>query len=125
MRHDQTTRPMSKSPMAVARIALQVGQQALPAYSSKYSPQRYTQAQLLACLVLTQFFKIDYRGICALLSDFSDLRDVLGLDRVPHYTTLWYAHQRLLRQLRFRALPQQVWQWASAHLPLPARLTGI
>jgi hypothetical protein len=62
MRHDQTTRPMSKSPVAIARLAMQVGQAALPCYSSKYSPQTNTQPQLFACLMLRQFFKTDYRG---------------------------------------------------------------
>lgn len=53
------SRPMSKSPVAIARVALRIGQAALPAYSSKYSPQTYTQAQWFACLVLRQFLRTD------------------------------------------------------------------
>jgi len=91
MRHDQTTRLMSKSPVAVARLAMEVGQASLPAYSSRYSPQIYTFAQLFACLVLRQFFRTDYRGIVTLLEGFRELRKVLQLDQVPHYSTLCYA----------------------------------
>jgi transposase len=125
MRHDPITRPMSKSPMAVARVAIAIGQQALPPYSSKFSPRRYTQAQLFACLVLMQFFKTDYRGICQLLSDIHTLRRVLGLKRVPHYSTLCSAHQRLMRQPHFHALQHRLWRQAQALSLLPARATGI
>jgi hypothetical protein len=59
MRHDQTTRPMSKSPVAGAHWAMQIGQAALPRYSSIYSPHVYTLPQLFACLVLRQFFRSD------------------------------------------------------------------
>ncbi len=79
MRHDQTTRLMTKSPVALARMALEIGRSALSPYSSKFSPRRYTQAQHFACLVLMQFFKTDYRGICALLFDLAELRQALEL----------------------------------------------
>jgi len=72
MRNDQTTRPMSKSPLRIARTARGIAERALPRYSSKYSPQRFTQAQLFACLVLRQFFRTDYRGLVALLEDFPE-----------------------------------------------------
>jgi hypothetical protein len=91
-------RSMTKSPIALAREALQAGQQALNPYSCKYSPHRYTQAQLFALLVLRQFFKTDYRGVIQLLHDFSDLRNILQLPRIPHYSTLCYAEQRLLKK---------------------------
>jgi hypothetical protein len=112
MRQKRITHPMTKSPVALARRALAVAQQALPAYSCKFSPRRFTQAQLFACLVLMQFFKTDYRGICQLLQDWRQLRHLLGLSRIPHYSTLCYAHQRLMRQSNFRALLHATWQQA-------------
>src|SRR5262245_51049485 len=93
-----TTRPMTKSPRAVAREALCLAQEALPAYSSKFSRQDFTQHQLFALLVLKTFFQTDYRGVVPLLEDFSDLRGDLGLDKVPHYSTLCKAAQRLLKK---------------------------
>src|SRR5262245_29751058 len=95
-----TTRTMTKSPRAVAREALRLAQEALPAYSSKFSRQDFTQHQLFACLALKTFFKTDYRGVVQLLVDFVELREDLGLDKVPHYATLCYAAGRLLNKGR-------------------------
>jgi hypothetical protein len=89
---------MTKSPRAVAREALRVAQQALPAYASKFSRKDYTQHQLFAILALKTFFKTDYRGVVQLLADFADLRADLGLTDVPHYSTLCYAAGRLLKK---------------------------
>jgi hypothetical protein len=94
----KTTRPMTKSPLALARIALEVARAEVPDYSSKFSPRRYTQPQLLALLALREFLKVDYRGLVALLRDWSDLRAALGLDRVPNFSTLQRAARRLLER---------------------------
>ena len=91
---------MTKSPRAVAREALRLAQEALPAYSSKFSRKDYTQHQLFALLALKTFFKIDYRGLVQLLQDFAELREELRLDGVPHYSTLCYAAKRLLKKGR-------------------------
>lgn len=90
-----TSRVMSKSPKQIAVRALEVAKQALPAYSTKHSPKKFTQHQLFAIAALRQFFRTDYRGIVAILADSSDLRQVLGLCRLPHYSTLAYAEHRL------------------------------
>jgi len=86
----------SKSPRKVALAALDVGKEALPDYSHRFSPKVFTQAQLFACLVLKEFFRTDYRGIVAILADSPDLRQVMGLKKTPHFTTVQKASQRLL-----------------------------
>ena len=86
----------SKSPKAVARAALVAAQRVLPFYTHPNSPKKFTQHQLFACLVLKNFFKTDYRGVVAQLVDHPDLREVLGLDCVPHFTTLQKASRHLL-----------------------------
>src|SRR4051794_41855315 len=93
-----TTRPMTKSPRRVARAALAVAREALPAYSCPTSRHDYTQAQLFAILALKTFLKTDYRGVVAFLEDFPALRQDLGLAQVPHYSTLCYAERRLLQR---------------------------
>jgi hypothetical protein len=93
-----TTRPMTKSPRAVAREALRLARQSLPAYASKFSRQDYTQHQLFALLALKTFFKTDYRGLAQMLDDFAELREDLGLTATPHYSTLCYAAKRLLKK---------------------------
>jgi len=89
--------PMTKSPRSVAREALRLAREALPAYSSKYSRKDYTQHQLFAVLALKTFLKTDYRGVVAVLDDFAELRTDLGLKKVPDHSTLCYAEQRLLK----------------------------
>ena len=89
---------MTKSPRAEAREALRLAQEALPAYSSKFSRKDFTQHQLFALLALKTFFKADYRGLIQMVEDFAELRQDLGLDKVPHYSTLCYAEQRLLKK---------------------------
>jgi hypothetical protein len=89
---------MTKSPRQLARQALRVAQAALPPYSCATSRHDYTQPQLVAILALKTFLRTDYRGVCAFLKDFPDLRADLGLKKVPHYSTLCYAEQRLLQK---------------------------
>jgi hypothetical protein len=91
---------MTKSPRAVAREALGLAQDALPAYSSTTSRKDFTTHQLFAVLALKTFLKTDYRGVAQFLADFAELRDDLGLARVPHYSTLCYAAARLLKKGR-------------------------
>jgi hypothetical protein len=95
---------LSKSPLRVAREALAVATAVLPPYTHRFSPKKFTQPQLFACLVLKTFLKTDYRGLAAHLADHSDLRAVLGLQIVPHYTTPQKASRRLLRLPQARRL---------------------
>jgi hypothetical protein len=99
----KTPTPMTKSPRAVAREALRLAQDALPPYSAARSRKDFTQHQLFAILALKTFFKTDYRGVTQLLTDLTDLRDDLGLGKVPHYSTLCYAAGRLLKKGRSSA----------------------
>lgn len=91
-------RSATKSPLALAREALYVAQASLPMYSDVRSRKTYTQHQLFALLVVRQFLKTDYRGLVEMVSEWSDLREVLGLESVPHYSTLCYAESRLLKK---------------------------
>jgi hypothetical protein len=86
----------SKSPLAVARVALHVGQQTFPGHWHRFSPKLYTRPQLLACLAVKCRLKLDYRGIATLLAEWKELREVIGLRFVPHFTTLQKNARRLL-----------------------------
>jgi hypothetical protein len=89
-------RRMTKSALRIARDALAAGEAALPPYGSRYSRRDYTQPQLFALLVLRQSLKTDYRGVVALAAEWRELREVLDLPKVPHYSTLAHAAPRLL-----------------------------
>jgi hypothetical protein len=50
---------MTKPPWALAREAMRVARESLPAYSSKFSRKGFTQHQLFAVLALKSFLKTD------------------------------------------------------------------
>src|SRR5688572_14231671 len=91
---------MTKSPLALAKVAYAVAQKSLPTYSSKYSRHDFTQPQLFALLTLRAFLGVDLRGLIAYLADWSDLRRALELKKLPHYSTLSYAEERLRSEER-------------------------
>jgi hypothetical protein len=86
----------SKSPRRVLQVAYDAACQALPAHRHKFSPKKFTQPQLLACLVLKEFARLDYRGLAQHLTDHPDLARLIDLKSVPHYTTFQKAADRLL-----------------------------
>ena len=88
---------MTKSPRAVAREALALAREAMPAYSSATSRHDFTQHQLFAVLALKAFLKTDYRGVAQHMRDYAEVRADIGLNKVPHYSTLCYAAGRLLK----------------------------
>jgi len=98
----------SKSTLTVARMALRAARDALPDYARPKSPRKFTQPQLVACLVVKEFLHLDYRGMSTRLGEWSDLRQVLGLKRVPHFTTLCAAHKRLFKKPQADRLMDQV-----------------
>ena len=94
----------TKSPRKVLLVAHAVAVEALSAYSHVCSPKKFTQHQLFAMLVLKEFMRCDYRKVARLLSECSDLTEVIGLEEAPHFTTLQKASKRLLKVSLGRAL---------------------
>jgi hypothetical protein len=87
----------SKSPRRVIKTAYLIGSLALPPYAHLYSPKKFTQPQLFACLALKEFLQLDYRKLVGLLSDSPELCNAIDLAVVPHFTTFQKAARRLLR----------------------------
>jgi hypothetical protein len=86
-----------KSPRRVLQVAYAVAKDALPAYGHRCSPKKFTQHQLMACLVLKAFRRLDYRGLAAELLDNPGYCALIELKEVPHFTTFQKAERRLLR----------------------------
>ncbi len=86
-----------KSPRRVLQVAYAVAKKALPAYGHRCSPKKFTQHQLMACLVLKAFRRLDYRGLAAELIDNPGYCALIELKKVPHFTTFQKAERRLLR----------------------------
>jgi hypothetical protein len=74
--------------LEVASMTLRISHRYLADYSHRKSPHKFTQAQLMSCLVLRAYLKTTYRGIIEILEASSGLQKCLGLDRLPHYSTL-------------------------------------
>jgi hypothetical protein len=74
--------------VAVAKLAMRVGGRNLTAYSCARSRHDFTQRQLVACLVLRAYLKLTYRGLVEVLAVSAPLRQALGLEKLPHFTTL-------------------------------------
>jgi Transposase DDE domain len=87
----------SKSPRKVLLVAHEAARRSLSVYAHRFAPKKFTQPQLFACLVLKVHQRKDYRGLRQMLLDLPDLREAIGLEEVPHYTTLQKAADRLLR----------------------------
>ena len=95
---------MSKSPRRVLQVAYDAARQAVAAHRHRFSPKKFTQPQLLACLVLKEFLRLDYRGFVEHLADHGELTRLLALEVIPHYTTLQKAATRLLEAAPAREL---------------------
>ena len=89
-----------------ARLAYRLaGHVVPPPYSSKFSPKKFTQPSLLACLCLKEYLKLDYRGLEALLVSATELRVALGLRTVPDHSTLhWFARHQVKPRLLVQVL---------------------
>ncbi len=94
----------SKSPKRVLETAFEIGRRSLPEYAHKYSPKKFTQPQLFACLVLKEFLRLDYRKLQAFLVDAPTLGEAVGLSAIPHFTTFQKAAVRLLKSRRAQRL---------------------
>jgi hypothetical protein len=94
----------TKSPGQVLTEAYHVGQQTLRTYAHRYSPKKFTQPQLFACLVLKEFLRLDYRKLAAVLRDAPTLAAAIDLHVIPHFTTFQKASVRLLESRRAERL---------------------
>ena len=101
---------MTKSPLALARIALATGKIALLPYSSKFSRHDFTQHQLFALLSLREFLKVDYRGREAILRDWAEqVEEKVYLNRLISEQN---RTEKDLREARYRAWEKQEGEFA-------------
>src|SRR5207248_2397139 len=91
-----------------ARIALEVSREVLPAYSHRFSPQRFTQPQLLAVLCLMRYEDWSFRAAEVRLAEHAELRRALELEAVPDYSTVFRFMLRIDEQVIAEALREVV-----------------
>lgn len=90
-----------------ARLAYVVAQGSVARYAHPKSPQRFTQPQIVVCLLLTQYLNLSYRNTEEWLLASAEVREVLELSEVPDHSTI----SRMLKRLtlpRLEALLAQV-----------------
>ncbi len=74
--------------------AFKVAKKSLPAYSSKYSKQTYTQHQHLTLLYLKKRLRLNYRDLVQLVELIPKIKEIIGLKNVPHFTTIQKFFQK-------------------------------
>lgn len=74
--------------LEVTSLSMRIGRKYVAPYSHRFSPQKFTQEQLLTCLILRAYLKTTYRGVIEVLEVSDALRERLGLQALPHYSTL-------------------------------------
>ncbi|WP_437200841.1 hypothetical protein [Planctomicrobium sp. SH664] len=67
---------------------MRIGRQYVASYSHLKGPHKFTQEQLLTCLILRAYLKTTYRGVIEFLEVSETLQQRIGLKTLPHYSTL-------------------------------------
>src|SRR6266571_4345983 len=91
-----------------ARVALEVAREVLPSYSHRFSPQRFTQPQLLAILCLMRYEDWTLRGAEIRLGEHGELRRALEVQAVPDQSTLFRFRLRLEERVIGQGLAEVV-----------------
>ena len=60
----------------------------LPKYSSRFSRKDYTLRQHVVLLCIKVKTKQRYREFCEIIDLMPEIKQMLGLDKTPHWTTL-------------------------------------
>lgn len=74
---------------------MQLATEQVPLYSSKFSKRTFTQPQLLTLYCLKLKLGATYRELIDWLGEMPRIRKALGVKRLPHFTTVQKAFQRL------------------------------
>lgn len=80
--------------LEVASLSMRFSRKFLADYSHAKSPKKFTQAQLMSCLILKTYLNTTYRGVIDILDASDKLQKRLGLEYLPHYSTLKYFADR-------------------------------
>jgi IS5 family transposase len=87
----------SLSPRRVLNAAYRLATVVFRSHSCKFSRHDFTWPQLVACLVLRQFYGLSYRKTEQLLCDSPQWLADIGLVEAPDHNTLWRAFNALMK----------------------------
>ena len=92
----------------------------IPRFSSKFSPRIYTQHQHFLILVLKKYFRASYRDIVEILEEMTRIRELVRLERIPHYTT----PQKFFDRIKPFEWPFEVWEYFTKVNECPCKGDG-
>jgi hypothetical protein len=100
---------MANRLLTFAQLAHDVARRSLPDRAHRFAPKRYTQPQLLACVLLKEYLGLDYRTAQETIELSDTLQRALGLTAVPAHTTLWrFARDKATADVVATALAETV-----------------
>ena len=111
---------MSKSNnllLNVASLSMIVCRRHLVAYSHRMSPHVFTQSQLMSGLVLKAYLKTTFCGLTDVLQASDQLRQRLGFDKVPHYSTFKKFADRVASPELINAMLGQILELVDKPMP--------
>jgi hypothetical protein len=91
----KTNPPHESRYVKAARIAYELAKRSVPRYSHPKSPHRFTQPQLVACVLLTFYLDLSYRDMEEWLLATEKVCQVLELTCVPDHSTLSRTFKKL------------------------------
>lgn len=108
--------------VAFATDALRIATAVIPSYRSKFSKRLFTQPQLLSILCLMRYEDWTFREAEVRLSEHSELRRALQLDRVPDFSTLHRFLKRITESVIAQVMRQVLEQFPQSS---PASRTSV
>jgi hypothetical protein len=77
----------SQSPRRILQIAYDAARRPVPAHRNKFRLRKPPQPELLACLVVKEFLRLDYRGFATHLIDHPDLASQINMKALTLFIT--------------------------------------
>lgn len=94
-------------------------------FSSKFSKRTYSNWVLIVLLALQQRMDKSYREFCDILDVCTEILNLLGIAKVPHFTTLQKAAKRLKVQFLERVMAGFVILTMTVYVRLGIDSTGL
>lgn len=108
----------------IVGLALRVARKHLTDHPHKFAPRKFTQPQLFACLILKAHLGCTYRKVEEMLHLMPAVRETLGLEEVPRFTTLQAFADRPEVPALIDGVLASIGRAESRRLPQDAALDG-
>ena len=97
----------------------------IPCFSCKKSKKTYKQYQHIALLGIMKYTRSTYRTVIELIELMPKVLNVVGLERIPHFTTLQKFLQRFERRFFDRLLSRSIDLFNVGRCMLAIDMTGF